>query len=234
MTRITFLDGIGPDSLPTRVDSSATFPDLRSAGRELALKLEIFRGDDVVVLGIVLGGVLVADEVADSLGLPLDLVIISRLLAPDGPGSQICAVNVGGTLVIDKELPARTATPVTPLDHFVADALAGLASRERTCRGGKPAIGIKGKTIILVDCGIRTGSTMQAAIGALRTQQPGQIIAAAPVASFGGRATVAALADEFVCLASPRSFGNVAVWYSDFSRPADDGVGELLMNKRKS
>jgi putative phosphoribosyl transferase len=231
---ISFPDGLETNSLPTRNDSTKRFPDLRSAGCELALRLERFRGDDVVVMGIVLGGVLPAHEVALRLGLPFDLVIIRRLLAPDGPGSQICAVNVGGTLVVDAELPPRPITPVTPLDYFVVDALSGLARRERICRGEQRAISLRGKTIILVDCGIRTGSTMQAAIGALQTQQAKKVIAAAPVASFSGRAAVAGLADELIFLCSPRPFGHVGLWYADFNRPADDRVGELLMNKGRS
>lgn len=218
------------ECIQDEIDRVISFPDLRSAGCELALKLEAKRGnDDLVVLAIVLGGVLVAHEVAKWLRTPLDLVIIRRLLAPRGPGSQICAVNLGGTLVIDDEMP-HPGKPATPLDHFLDNALEGLAQREQCCRGGRPPIDLARKTIILVDCGIRTGLTMQAAIGALRTRKPTRIIAAAPVAALNGRAAVEAIADEFVCLASPQPFGHVGLWYKDFNRPDDDRVSELLGN----
>ena len=205
------------------------FPDLRSAGQELGLALNHYRQQpNVIVLGIALGGVPVAQEVAKHLGAPLDLIIIRRLLMPRGPGSQTCAVSVAGSLVIADELPPLARVPTTPLDHFLADAIAGLRLREQTCRRGFPPVSLTGKTVLLVDCGIRSSLTMQAAITAIRTQKPGSIIAAVPSASNDGHAKVAALADELVCLQQPEPFGNVAVWYLDFSRPDDEHVGELL------
>ena len=204
------------------------FSNLRAAGRELATKLEGYRDrNDVVVLALVLGGVPVGHEVAKEIGAPLDFIIIRHLLAPQGPGSIVSAVNIAGALVVDKELLPQNP-PSSPLDYFVADALAGLARREQTCRRGRPPIDLQGKTIILVDCGIRTATTMQAAIGALRTKQPAKVIAAVPIASRGGCEAAASLADELVCLATPQSFGNVGLWYKDFSRPGDDHIGELL------
>jgi putative phosphoribosyl transferase len=205
------------------------FPSLRSAGRDLALRLETHREvDDVIVLAIALGGVPVAHEVAKYLGLPLDLVIIRRLLAPQGPGSQICAVNIAGSMVIDEELLPFPAVTSTPLDYFLADAIAELHRREQTCRRGRPPMDLAGRTVILVDCGIRTGLTMRAAIAALRTKKPAQIIAAVPVASHEACDGIATLADELIFLSQPQPFGNVALWYVDFSRPGDDLVGELL------
>ena len=205
------------------------FPDLRSAGRALALRLEAHRAaNDVIVLGIALGGVPVAHEVANYLQAPLDLVIIRRLLAPHGPGSQTCAVNVAGTLVLDPELLPPPADPSTPLEYFISDAIAELIHREQICRGGRPPLDLAGRTVILVDCGIRTGLTMKAAIGALRTQEPAKIVAAVPVAAPEASDEVSALADELIFLSQPQPFGNAAMWYADFSRPGDDRVVELL------
>jgi putative phosphoribosyl transferase len=205
------------------------FPNLRTAGKELAAKLEPYRNrDEVVVLAILLGGSLVAHEVANFLGAPLDVVIIRRLFAPHGPGSQICAVNVGGSMVFDQELTAPAAAPSTPVEHFIAEAITGLKRREQACRRGRTAVCIAGRTVVLVDCGVRSGLTMQAAIGAVKTMGPAKIVAAVPVASEQGRLAVTGMADELVCLAAPEPFGNVAVWYTDFSRPDDDAVGELL------
>jgi putative phosphoribosyl transferase len=234
---IYFPDLDGPDSSPEgdgTFNQVTPFPDLSSAGRKLALELEPYREkDNVVVLAIVLGGVPVAREVANCLCLPLDLVIIRRLLAPQGPGSQICAVNIGGAMVIDDELIPRPAVPSTPLDHFTNDAIAELTRREQNCRRGRPPTDLAGKTVILVDCGIRSGSTMMAAIRALRTKEPGRIVAAVPVSSFGGHAAIASLADELVCLARPRPFGHVGLWYKDFTRPGDDRVGDVLEAARR-
>src|ERR1700687_17758 len=232
---INYPDAVDPQSSQNGDDSikpAKPFPDLRSAGRELALQLEKYRGaNDVIVVGLVLGGVLVAHEVAKYLCAPLDLVIIRRLLAPQGAGSQICAVSIGGSMVIDKSLLPLPAVPATPLDHFVADTIVELNQRERICRRGLEPFDLAGKTVILVDCGIRTGSTMQAAIGALRTKNPTRIIAAVPVTSHGGCKTVADLCDEFFYVTRPVPFGHVGLWYTDFSRPGDDGVGELLEPK---
>ena len=215
--------GVGQAGQATR------FLDLRSAGRDLAMKLEAFGSrEDVIVLGLVLGGVLVALEVAEHLGVPLDFVIIRRLLAPHGPGSQVCAVNVAGSLVIDPELMPRPEVPASGLDYFVSDALDELARRERVCRGGRRTIDLAQKTILLVDCGIRTGLTMRAAIRALRTVKPARIVAAAPVAAPEGLAAVEAVADDVVCLKQPHPFGHVGLWYTDFRRPDDHQISELL------
>jgi putative phosphoribosyl transferase len=209
------------------------FPNLRTGGSELAPELKAYRNrDDVVVLAIALGGLPVAHEVATFLGTPLDVVIIRRLFAPQGPGSQTCAVNVGGWMVIDENQIPLAAVPSIPVEYFVADAISELKQREQSCRRGRPPVDLTGKTVILVDCGIRTGLTMLAAIEALRTKGPAKIIAAVPVASEQGRLEVAGLADELVCLAEPEPFGHVGLWYADFSRPGDDRVGDLLESHR--
>jgi putative phosphoribosyl transferase len=213
----------------------AMFANLGSAGRPLAARLEhIEDRDDLVVLGIVSGGAPVAQEVALRLNAPMDLVIIRRLLMPQGPGSQVCAVNVAGTLVLDAELTPPPAEPETPLEHFLAAAIAELHQRAETCRGGRRPLELSGKTIILVDCGIRTGLTMQAAIKAVRTIEPRRIIAAAPVTSSDGRAAVREIVDEFVCCAQPEPFIHVGVWFKDFSRPADERLGELIRDQKSN
>jgi len=107
------------------------FPDLSTAGRELAPQLAAYQNDrDAIVLGIALGGVPVAREVANFLNAPLDLILIRRLLVGDEVGSHICAVNVAGTTMLDDEI-SLTATPSTPLEHFLSEAVAGLNEREQ-------------------------------------------------------------------------------------------------------
>jgi len=204
------------------------YPDLRAGGRELALRLESYRGTpDLVVLGIALGGLLVAHEVATHLGAPLDFVIIRRLLATPEVGSHHTAVSVAGSLVTDDEIQLSDQ-PSSPTEHFLAEAIGGLEKRERTCRRGRSPLALAGKNVLLVDCGIRTGSTMKIAIRALRKVAPKQIIGAVPVASREGFAMIASLCDELISLSQPEQFINAGYWYRDFRRPGDDEVGELL------
>ncbi len=213
-------------------DNIKPFLNLSSAGKELATRL-LANGakDDIIVLGIVTAGVPVAFEVASRLKVPLDLVLIRRLLAPGGPGTQACAVNVAGQLVVDEQIPPRPDKPETPFDYFMEEALNALTRRVEVCRGNRSAIELAGKKVLLVDCGIRTSLTMQAAIGAVRTLSPKSITAAVPVTSADGRSVVEQLADEFIYLAAPEPFGNAGMWYRDFSRPPDDCVDQLLNNK---
>ncbi len=205
------------------------FPNLSRAGVELAERFPPgSERDDLVVLGIVSAGVPVSLEVAKHLGAALDLVIIRRLLAPRGPGSQACAVNVAGNLVVDDELKAQSPKPQTPFGYFMEDALKSLVQRAEICRGDRPPTELGGKPILLIDCGIRTSLTMQAAINAVRTLNPARITAAVPVTSDDGRRVVEALADDLIYLAAPEPFGNVGVWYRDFGRPADNSISRLL------
>jgi putative phosphoribosyl transferase len=231
---IIYADGpIDREDADEPVTSISPFQNLRAAGRELAARLEAYRDrDDVIVLALVLGGVLVGQEVASTLGLPCDYVILRRLTVADGPGSLMAAVNVAGNLEIVGEKLPRPETPKTGFDYFIADALAQLETREKLCRGHRPPLEISGKTVLLVDCGARTGITMQTAITAIRARKPAKIIAAQPVASIGAAPVISSLADEFVCLAYPRPFGNVGVWYKDFTRPADEQIASLLSSEK--
>ncbi len=207
----------------------APFPNLSSAGGELAATFpHAGISHDVIVLGIVSAGVPVAVEVAKHLEASLDLVIIRRLLAPRGPGSQAVAVNAAGTLVVDDEVGPRPAKPQTRFDYFMEDALNQLRRRTQVCRGECPPTDLAGKPVLIVDCGIRTGLTMQAAIGAVRTLNPVRITAAVPVTSLDGRRVIEALADEFIYLAAPEPFGNAGMWYRNFRRLADDSISQLL------
>jgi len=204
------------------------FPNLSAAGRELAPHLAEYENDpDAIVLGIALAGVPVAREVANFLHAPLDLILIRRLLIGSEVGSHICAINVAGARILDDEI-SLSETPSTPLDHFLSEAVAGLDQREQVCRRGRSPIDVMGRTVIVVDCGIRTGSTMKAAIGALRKTDPKTIVGAVPVCSPEGYEGVAPLLDDFFCLMKPQKFVNAGFWYSDFSRPGDEEVGDLI------
>lgn len=204
------------------------FPNLSAAGRELSPQLTEYKDDpNTIVLGIALGGVPVAREVANFLKAPLDLILIRRLLVGDQAGSHICAVNIAGTRILDDQI-SLPATPSAQQEHFLVEAIADFDQRAQLCRRGREPIEFTDRTLIVVDCGIRTGSTMKAAARALSKIKARRMVAAVPVSSVEGQAEVAPLFDEFVCLLQPENFVNAGYWYADFRRPGDDQVGDLL------
>lgn len=209
---------------------SERFPNLNTAGRALAQGLiQYGEQKDAIVLAVALGGVPVAREVANLLRAPLDLILIRRLFIGNEPGSCVCAVNVAGSLLLDDEV-SLSDSPSTPRAHFLNDAIAALQRREQLCRRGRAGIDLTNRTLIVVDCGIHTGSTMKAAWHLLPKLKPKRIIGAVPVSSREGYEQIAPLFDEFVCLSQPEEFVNTAYWYEDFRRPGDEEVGELIEN----
>jgi putative phosphoribosyl transferase len=184
------------------------FRDLSSAGRELASELLQCSGSaNTVVLGIVTGGAPVALEVAKQLKAPLDLVILRRMLAPNGPHSPVGAINVAGTLVVDDNLPPRSVNPASPLEYFIAAALDELDERVRACRGERPVACVNAKNVVLVDNGIHTGSTVLSAIRAIRTLDPAGIVIAVPILAGETRAAVERASDGLIFLQSSDKFG---------------------------
>lgn len=207
------------------------FTDPRGAGRALAEALAA-RGrlEGAFVLAVARGGVEVAAEVAERLRAPLDVLLVRRLFTPRGPQDPLCAVSVAGALVLDEEVAAlRGAACEAPaLAAFFAEALDDFEARVRACRGGRAPLDLAGRAVLLVDNGVRTGSTMRVAVRALRTRGPSRVVAAFPVASAEGRAAVASFVDESVCLATPEPFGHVGLWYLNLRRPADEEIAAAL------
>jgi predicted phosphoribosyltransferase len=204
------------------------FEDARAAGRALAEGLAPYAASErTTVLAVARGGVAVALEVSKRLGLPLDLLLLRRLLVPRGPQEPVCAASVAGATFLDAELtPRLEAEPA--LGPFVADALAELETRAHACRAPRPPLELAGRTVLLVDNGVRTGSTMLAALRALRSAAPARVVAAAPVAAPESLAAVQSAADEFVYLHTPDPFGHVGLWYADFTRHSDDEIRAML------
>lgn len=204
------------------------FEDARAAGRALAEGLAAYGGRErAAVVAVARGGVAVALEVSKRLRLPLDLLLLRRLLVPRGPLEPVCAANVAGHAFLDAELtPRLEAEPA--LRPFIAEALAELESRARECRGARPPADLAGRTVLLVDNGVRTGSTMLAALRALRTRSPARVVAAAPVAAPEALAEVSAAADDFVRLHTPEPFGHVGLWYTEFRRHSDGEIRAML------
>jgi predicted phosphoribosyltransferase len=206
------------------------FTDARAAGRALAPKLETYEGrEDTRVLALARGGVGVGLEVSKGLGLPLDLILLSRLLLPRGLSDPLCAASVAGTCFLDEELAPIIEAPRDPaLGSFLADALAELDAHAHACRGVRAAVELKGSTVLLVDNGVRTGSTVRAAVRALRSTAPARVVVAVPVAAPEALASIEAVADELICLATPDPFGHVGLWYKDFTRPSDEEIRAML------
>ena len=204
------------------------FEDARAAGRALAERLAAYGARErTTVVAVARGGVAVALEVSKRLGLPLDLLLLRRLLVPRGPQEPVCAASIAGATLLDAELTPRLEAEPT-LGPYVADALAALESRARACRGGRPPAELAGRTILLIDNGVRTGSTMLAALRALRSAAPARVVAAAPVAAPEALATFESAADEFIYLHTPEPFGHVGLWYANFTRPSDDEIRAML------
>jgi predicted phosphoribosyltransferase len=205
------------------------YADLRSGGVALATALESHRdAPDTIVLGIVRGGVTLALEVARRLGLPVDLVLLRATMQrlPDGP---VAAGRVAGKLVLDDELLVIAAHPPQTIEEiFVAEALDGLAQREQTCRGSRPPAEIAGKKVLLVDNGLRTGTTMRMAINAVRRLRPARIVAAVPTGSLEGVALIEPLADEVVCLSSPVPYPHVGMFYERFDVGTESQILAML------
>jgi predicted phosphoribosyltransferase len=202
------------------------FADLSSGGQELAGALTTYAADrDALVLGLVRGGVPASLEVARRLDLPLDVLLLTALLT-DASGEVLRAISVAGTLVPDQGCAAQ---PPGAIERLVFDdGVRALTARAAACRGPRPAAGIAGRTILLIDNGMRTGQTMAAAIRAVRTLNPDHVIAAVPVGAAAAVTLAGGRADHFHCLVTPPFLGNVAMAYHRFDVPGDDRIRDLL------
>lgn len=206
---------------------SAPFPDLVTGGRELARALEHYRGAArTIVLAIVRGGVPAGIEVARHLELPLDVILRQTLLLkPDG--ESMGATSVAGTLRLHPDITPPPPDPRTPLQHYLTDTIADLQHRVVQCRGDRAPVDVSGKTVIVVDNGMRTGGTMRIGVRAVRALGAKRIIAASPVGTPETRAGVEEVTDEVVCL-QWLPLGNVAMGYRKFDVPVIESVAELI------
>jgi len=218
------------------VPSSATddstpmlFHDRRDAGRFLARALREYAGrSDVVVLALPRGGVPVGHEIAKELGAPLDIVLVRKLGVPGQEELAMGAIASGGVRVVNENVVRSLDLTPAMIDDAVAHELPELTRREHTYRGDRPPIDVHGKTIILVDDGLATGSTMRAAVQALRQLEPRTIIVAVPVGPPDICNEMRSVADEVVCLRKPEHFMAVGCWYDNFGQTTDEEVRALL------
>ena len=205
------------------------FEDRVEAGRALAKALAAHRGaTDAIVLALPRGGVPVGYEIAVALGLPLDVLVVRKLGLPWQPELAMGAIASGGAIVLNEEVLGFARGGREALDGVLRAEREELERRERAYRGAKPPLEVAGRTGILVDDGLATGATMEAAVRALRSLGAGRIVVAVPVASPEARDRIAAVADQVVCLEAPAYFSAVGQWYRVFGQTSDAEVGELL------
>jgi predicted phosphoribosyltransferase len=204
------------------------FQDRYDAGRRLAEALEQYRDEDPIILGLPRGGVVVGFEIARSLAAPLDVLVVRKLGAPGAEEFAIGAIAPGATL-LSHELVAGLGVPREYLARIIAREGDELARRERVYRGTRAPLEVEGRTVILVDDGLATGATAQAAVESLRQRRPKQIVFAAPVCSVEGAKALEKVTDAVVCLECPVSFGAVGYWYRDFSPTTDAEVIKCVL-----
>jgi putative phosphoribosyl transferase len=213
---------------------TARFRDRFEAGRVLATQLSKYAGrDDVLVLGLPRGGVPVAFEVARALSAPLDLFIVRKLGLPFHGELAMGAIASGGVRVIDQSLVRQFGISDADIAEVTATEQSELERRERQYRGDRPFPDVTGRTGILVDDGLATGSSMRVAVAALRQEKPAQIVVAVPIAPPDTCDMLRREAEEVVCAMTPEPFFAVGLWYEDFSQTTDNEVHELLERARR-
>ena len=204
------------------------FRDREEAGRLLADALRGYAGAGTIVVGLPRGGVPVASEVARALGAPLDVFVVRKLGVPFQPELAMGAIASGDVLVRNESVLRMLPDPEQSLELVRHREASVLAERERRYRGARPALDPAGKTVIVADDGIATGSTMKAAIRALQAAGAGRVVVAVPVAPPDSCRELESLADDVVCLQAPQRFSAVGQWYEDFSQTSDEEVQRLL------
>jgi predicted phosphoribosyltransferase len=182
----------------------------------------------VIVLALPRGGVPVAFEIAKALDAPLDVFVVRKLGLPGREELAMGAIASGGVRVLNDELVQALKIPDRVIEAVATQALRELRWQERAYRGDRPSPNVRGRTVILVDDGIATGSTMRAAITALRRLGPARVIVATPVAAPSTRDEIGPEVDEYICESMPEAFYAVGVWYDDFSQTTDEEVRDFL------
>jgi predicted phosphoribosyltransferase len=209
--------------------STTPFANRREAGAELAAKLKRYAGrNDVVVLALPRGGVPVAYEVAEALDAALDIFLVRKLGMPGHREYAIGAIASGGVRILSEDVVRAYGVPAEAIETIAREEQAELERREREYRQGAPLINLRDRNVIVVDDGLATGSTMRAAVQAVRQHQPARVIVAVPVGAPESCNELADVADETVCAHTPEPFRAVGLWYRDFSETTDDEVRSLL------
>jgi predicted phosphoribosyltransferase len=205
------------------------FRDRAESGRLLAAKLvEYANQPEAAVLALPRGGVAVGFEVACALQLPLDVFVVRKLGVPGQEELAMGAIASGGVRVLNEHVIRALAIPQSEIEAVAAAEARELLRREQQYRGTREPLEPGGRNVLLVDDGVATGSTMRAAIAALRQRQPKRIVVAVPVAAPSTRRELEREADAVICLSSPETFSAVGQWYADFRQSSDQEVRDWL------
>jgi putative phosphoribosyl transferase len=205
------------------------FADRQDAGTQLAKELAGYQGrDDVIVLGLPRGGVVVAFEVAKELDAPLDVYVVRKLGVPGQEELAFGAIASGGVRVLNPDVVQQAGVAQAQIDAITAREQTELERREKLYRGSAPPLQLKGKTVILVDDGLATGASMRTAIRSLEGHHPGWMTMAVPTAPRSPYDELGQEVDEAICLLTPDMFFGVGQWYTDFSQTTDEEVIRLL------
>ena len=205
------------------------FNDRKEAGQLLSLDLARYKdGRDVLVLALPRGGVPVAHEIASVLHCPHDVLVVRKLGVPGHEEMAMGAIATGGIRLINPDIVSALGISPEAVEDVERKEEAELFRRERSYRGNRGPLDTSNKTIILVDDGIATGATMQAAIASLRQRRVRKIIVASPVAPRSVVLSLRRVADDVVTMLNPEDFGGVGRWYKDFSQTSDEEVQQLL------
>lgn len=209
------------------------FTNRHHAGLELAQSLRDFSGrPDVTILALPRGGVPVAKPIAEALRAPLDVFVVRKLGAPGHAELALGAIAEGGAEVRHTDLMRALGVTTAALDNVAAQERLNVERRMLAYRRGGPLTPLTGRRVILVDDGLATGATMEAAIAGVRRHQPAEIVVAVPVGAADTCRRMAALADKVVCLLCPPDFGAVGEWYEDFGQTSDETVTALLQTSK--
>lgn len=205
------------------------FRDRVDAGRQLAARLTEFAGrPDVVVLGLPRGGIPVAHEVATRLGVPLDVFLVRKLGVPGQSELAMGAIASGGIEVLNREMIRDLGIPQALVEQVVVRERFELERRDALYRAGRAGAIVEGRTVLLVDDGLATGSTMEAGIAALRHLSPARVVVAVPVGARETCERLRSIVDQVVCVSTPVPFEAVGAWYQEFSQTTDEEVIRLL------
>jgi putative phosphoribosyl transferase len=205
------------------------YVDRIDAGKKLAEKLRAYAGrEDVIVLGVPRGGVPVAFEVATALKAPLDILVLRKLGVPWQEELAFGAIAQGDVRVLDRRIMEMLGLTPSEVEKVAAKEKVELERREKAYRGDRPPLDVRGRTVVLVDDGIATGSSMRAAIAALRQMGPARIVLAVPVAPPSTCERLRAEVDDLVCVDMPESFYAIGQFYLNFSPVGDREVTDLL------
>jgi len=205
-----------------------TFRDRADAGRQLAEQLRDRPLAGALALALPRGGVPVAYEVAVSLDLDLDVLLVRKLGVPGHEELAFGALASGGSRVLNEAIVDRLGLPAEVVESVTTGQRRVLEERERNYRQGRPPPAVEGRTVLVIDDGLATGASMRAALEALRPLGPAALIVAVPVGAPSTCAELRAFADAVVCGRTPEPFGAVGAWYEDFSETTDDEVRDLL------